>query len=146
MTPTLLGRLQTRLFLMGTVGLIITLFFCGGLFGNPSGAVYLAILVYLTVFGFGWDCLYMFIQGFRWDQDWPAAFQWLAALWEAVFFIFLRVVLGIELPFTDLGGANFPVDWFILHYTLVWLAVFVASQSLMRLLFPRWRFHGGEWL
>ncbi|MEM9137451.1 MAG: hypothetical protein AAGB01_08905 [Cyanobacteria bacterium P01_F01_bin.42] len=145
MTPTLLGRWQTRLFLMGTVGLLMTLLFCGGAFGNPAGGVYFAILVYLILFGMGWDCLYISIQGFRWDQDWPALFQWLAALWEALFFILLRIVFGVELPYTDLNGAEFPLGWFICHYLLVWAAVFIASQSLMRLLFPHWRFHGGEW-
>lgn len=142
MTPTLLGRWQTRLLLMGTVGLLLTLFFCGGVFGNPASGVYFSILIYLILFGLGWDCLYIFIQGFRWDQDWPAALQWLAAIWEAIFFIIVRNLLGIELPLTE----DFEVGWFILHYLVVWLAVFTASQSLMRLLFPRWRFHGGEWL
>lgn len=142
MTPTLLGRWQTRLFLMGTIGLLLTLLFCGGLVGNPAGLVYLAILIYLTVFGLGWDCLYMVIQGFRWDQDWPAAFQWLAALWEGIFFLLIRDGLGIVLPFTY----DFDISWFVFHYSVVWLGVFIASQSLMRLLFPRWRFFGGQWL
>jgi hypothetical protein len=146
MTPTLLGRWQTRLLLMGTVGLLLTLLFCGGIFGNPASSVYFAILIYLILFGLGWDCLYMYIQGFRWDQDWPAALQWLAALWEAVFFILIRVILGIQLPFTDVDGGDFPLNWFVFHYLLVWIGVFIASQSLMRVLFPKWRFHGGEWL
>ncbi len=146
MTPTLLGRWQTRLLLMGTVGLLLTLIFCGGLLGNPTGSIYLAILVYLILFGLGWDCLYIMIQSFRWDQDWPAAFQWLAALWEAVFFVLVRGILGIQLPFTDVAGGAFPWVWFGFHYVVVWIGVFTASQVLMRLLFPRWRFHGGEWL
>ena len=146
MTPTLLGRWQTRLLLMSTIGLIITLLFCAGFLGNPSGSVYFAILIYLILFGLGWDCLYMFLQGFRWDQDWPAFLQWLAALWEAFFFLLIRVILAIQLPFTDVDGGDFPVTWFIVHYLMVWIAVFITSQSLMRLLFPKWRFHGGEWL
>lgn len=145
MTPTLLGRWQTRLLLMGTVGLFLTLLFCGGLFGNSASPVYLTVLIYLILFGLGWDCLYMYIQGFRWDQDWPAALQWLAALWEAFFFFLIRGIVGIQLPFTDADG-GFPWNWFVLHYLLVWIGVFIASQSVMRLLFPKWRFHGGEWL
>ena len=145
MTPTLLGRWQTRLLLMGTIGLIITLFFCTGAAGNPASSVYFAILIYLIIFGIGWDCLYMFIQSFRWDQDWPAFLQWLAAIWEAFFFVLIRVILGIQLPFTDVEG-DFPLIWFIGHYLMTWIAVFIASQSVMRLLFPKWRFHGGEWL
>ncbi|NJN23381.1 MAG: hypothetical protein HC810_01900 [Acaryochloridaceae cyanobacterium RL_2_7] len=50
MTPTLLGRWQTRLLLMGTVGLFITLLFCSGAVGNPPSSVYFAILIYLIIF------------------------------------------------------------------------------------------------
>ena len=142
MTPTLLGRWQTRLLLMETVGLVITLLFCGGFFGNEESAIFFWLLQYIVVLGLGWDYLYIQIQTFRWDQDWPAALQWLAALWEGLFLILLREVATIELPGTE--------DWnsglFIVHYSFVWIAVFITSQSLMRLVFPRWRFRGGQWL
>lgn len=142
MTPTLLGRWQTRILLMETVGLVITLLFCGGFFGNDESAIFFWLLQYIVVLGIGWDYLYIQIQTFRWDQDWPAALQWLAALWEGLFILLLRDVANIELPGTE--------DWnsglFIIHYSLVWVAVFITSQSLMRLIFPRWRFRGGQWL
>lgn len=141
MTPTLLGRWQTRLLLMGTVGLLITLLFCAGFLGNPARPVYLWILIYLFLFGLGWDVLYMFVQKFRWDQDWPAALQWAAALWEGFFFILIRGILGIRLPLTE----EYILNWFLIHYLCVWIAVFVCSQSVMRILYPRWRFHGGQW-
>lgn len=129
---------------MGIVGGPITLLFCLGLFGNDSGAIYMSILVYITLFGLGWDGVYMTVQSYRWDQDWPAAFQWLGALWEGFFFLLIRVIFDLELPFTDVD-AGFPVGWFLLHYSLVWVGIFIASQSFMRILFPRWRFQGGQW-
>ena len=143
MTPTLLGRWQTRVLLMETVGLVITLLFCDGFFGNPESTIYFWLLQYIVLFGLGWDYLYIQIQNSRWDQDWPAALQWLAALWEGLFIILLIDVADIKLPGT---AADWGLGWFVVHYGLVWLAVFIASQSLMRLVFPRWRFHGGQWL
>ncbi|ACB00709.1 MULTISPECIES: hypothetical protein [Cyanophyceae] len=145
MTPTLLGRWQTRLLLMGTVGALLTVCFAEGLWGNPVGAVYWAVWGYITVFGLGWDCLYIYLQNYRWDQDWPAILQWLAALWEGIFFLFLWAGLpnfaGVALPLT----ADLSLTWFVIHYSSVWLGIFVVSQSLMRILFPLWRFHGGRW-
>ncbi len=146
MTPTLLGRWQTRLLLMGTVGFVLTVMFCLGLFGNPRSSLYLALLIYIVLLGLGWDVLYMFLQKFRWDQDWPAVLQWAAAVWEAFFFLCIRVILGIELPFTAVEEISFPVNWFLIHYFVVWIAVFLCSQSLMRIVYPRWRFNGGQWL
>lgn len=142
MTPTLLGRWQTRLLLMETVGLVITLLFGDGVFGNDPSSTFFWLLQYIVVFGLGWDYVYIQIQNFRWDQDWPAALQWLAALWEGFFIILLREVADIELP----GTAEWNVLLFIVHYGLVWVAIFLTSQSLMRLIFPRWRFRGGQWL
>ena len=81
------------------------------------------------MFGLGWDALCTLLQKFRWDRDWPAALQLLAGIWEGV-------VLWVLYPF--------DFNWE--HYSLVWLAVFLASQTIMRILFPRWRFFGGRWL
>ncbi|WP_024546569.1 hypothetical protein [Picosynechococcus sp. NKBG15041c] len=145
MTPTLLGRWQTRLLLMGTVGALLTLCFAEGLWDNPPGPTYWAILGYITFFGCGWDCLYIYLQSYRWDQDWPAALQWLAALWEGLFVLILHYslppIFGFTLPLTE----DLSVIWFAIHYGSVWLGVFIASQSLMRILFPLWRFQGGRW-
>ncbi|NJK40706.1 MAG: hypothetical protein HC934_03830 [Acaryochloridaceae cyanobacterium SU_2_1] len=143
MTPTLLGRWQTRLLLMETVGLLITLIFCGGGFGSPGGPIFFWLLQYLVLFGLAWDYLYIFLQSYRWDQDWPAAFQWLAALWEGLFIILVVDLAEFKLPGT---AADWDTGWFLFHYSFVWIAIFIVSQSLMRVIFPRWRFRGGQWL
>ena len=119
MTPTLLGRWQTRILLFGTVGVLISL---------PFGPNALGILFAALILGLFWDVLYTLMQKFRWDRDWPAALQLAAGIWEGL-------VLW-ELFFT--------FSW--MHYSLVWLGVFTCSQSIMRLMFPRWRFKGGRWL
>ncbi len=143
MTPTLFGRWQTRLLLLATVGVLVSIPFSIGLIGAHSGTVYFWILAYVAIFGIGWDVLYDYLQKFRWDRDWPAAFQLLAGIWE-LFFVFCGIkILGLPIP---IPKELLPPSLFLLHYSIVWLAVFIASQSLMRILFPRWRFRGGQWL
>ncbi|MBD2577153.1 hypothetical protein [Oscillatoria sp. FACHB-1406] len=139
MTPTLYGRWQTRIFLFATAGVLVTLPFALGLLGVNSGAVPLRVLGYLAIFGLVWDYGYTRLQYYRWDRDWPAAFQLAAGVWEALFFVAIAKFIG--LPGID---REFPLGEFFLHYSLVWLSIFTASQTLMRVLFPRWRFHGGQ--
>ena len=142
MTPTLLGRWQTRLLLLATVGILITLPFALGIFSPGASSVYFWVLAYIAIFGIGWDILYNYLQKFRWDRDWPAIFQLFAGIWEAIFLILIIKVLRLPLP----GVSDFDIGLFIRHYSFVWLGVFLASQTIMRILFPRWRFRGGQWL
>ena len=142
MTPTRFGRWQTRLLLLSTVGLIITLPFGLGIIGPGATATYFWVLLYVAIFGLGWDIVYDYLQKFRWDRDWPAAFQLLAGIWEAIFLLIIIEVLKLPLP----GLEKLVISSFIRHYSLVWLGVFLASQSMMRIVFPRWRFRGGQWL
>lgn len=145
MTPTLLGRWQTRLFLLATVGALITLPFHLGIIdtGTSTSPIppFFPILGYIALFGMLWDILYIYIQKFRWDRDWPGAFQLLAGIWEAVFVICIVKFLGLPSVPKEL-----LIYWFTIHYSLVWLGVYLASQSIMRILFPRWRFYGGRLL
>ncbi|MDY7016362.1 MAG: hypothetical protein SVX43_22740 [Cyanobacteriota bacterium] len=139
MTPTLFGRWQTRLFLLTTVGVVITLPFAWGIWGNSAGSVFFRFLGYVALFGLVWDVAYNFLQQFRWDRDWPAAFQLAAGIWEALFLAIAAKLVGLPgIP------QDFPLGDFALHYSLVWLGVFTASQTVMRVLFPRWRFRGGQ--
>ncbi|AFY50641.1 hypothetical protein Nos7524_4915 [Nostoc sp. PCC 7524] len=142
MTPTLFGRWQTRFLLLATVGVLVSLPFAIGLVA-PADSIYFWILGYVALFGLGWDVLYDYLQKFRWDRDWPAAYQLLAGIWELLF-VFCGVnVFGLPVP---IPKEAIPLDAFLLHYIVVWLSVFITSQSLMRIVFPRWRFRGGQWL
>ncbi len=141
MTPTLFGRWQTRLLLLATVGVLVTLPFYLGIIGPGSTPVFFWILGYVALFGLFWDILYNYLQKFRWDRDWPGALQLLAGIWEALF-----VLCGVKLFGLPKVTRELPVFWFAIHYSLVWLSVYIGSQTLMRILFPRWRFKGGQWL
>ncbi|MBD2362641.1 hypothetical protein H6G36_15860 [Anabaena minutissima FACHB-250] len=144
MTPTLFGRWQTRLLLLSTVGVLVSLPFAMGLIGGIPDSIYFWILGYVAIFGLGWDVLYNYLQKFRWDRDWPAAYQLLAGIWELVF-VFCGVEIFDFLPLPE-PKDSIDLDAFVLHYSVVWLSVFIASQSIMRILFPRSRFRGGQWL
>ncbi len=133
MTPTYFGRVQTRLLLLSTFGVVVSWFFIVTSFRH-DGRVYIALFL-VALFGIGWDLLYHYWQQRRWDHDWPPSHQLLAGIIEGVFLWFIMVPF-----FGVLSGA------FWSHYSTVWLVTFLASQSIMRILFPRWRYRGGEWL
>jgi hypothetical protein len=141
MTPTLFGRWQTRLLLLATVGVLATLPFSLGIIGPGASPEFFWILGYVALFGVVWDILYNYLQKLRWDRDWPGAFQLLAGIWEAIFIACILVLFGLPNVTREL-----PLILFIIHYSLVWLSVYLASQTLMRILFPRSRFKGGQWL
>jgi hypothetical protein len=97
-------------------------------------------LLYLLVFGLLWDVVYIALQEYRWDRDWPPLFSWAAAIWEAVFLFVLALVFDLPgLPTTGL-----PPLLFAIHYLAVWSLIFLWTQGPMRALFPFWRFHGGR--
>lgn len=156
MTPTLFGRWQSRIFLLGTYGLLVTFFF-GWWFSDsdlsfalPTRSVLevlsdyqtvLSVLGYVLLFGFFWDMLYNFMQRFRWDSDWPPTYQFGAAVVEAIF-LYVLLFPPLELPLPGVGRLS-PLQ-FLAHYWTVWIVIFLLSQSAMRIWFPRWRYNGGE--
>ncbi len=143
MTPTLFGRWQTRIFLLATIGVIFSLPFYFGFLGGHEGDVsYFFVILYVAIFGIIWDILYDYLQKMLWDHDWPGILQLLAGVFEG-FFLFLVISL-IGLP--GIRRYQFDLFIFIKHYSLVWLAIYVSSWIIMRVLFPRWRFRGGEWI
>lgn len=134
MTPTLSGRWQTRSLLTLLLGLPISIAFAT-LYSSPLPIV---ILWWVLFFGFGWDFIYHQLQQWRWDHDWPPVLQLTAGIAEALWLTLLLYGLPFINPPTLLQ--------FIIHYSVVWLAIFFAGQSVMRIIFPRWRFRGGQWL
>lgn len=142
MLPTLFGRWQTRLFMLATVGVLFSLPFYFGIVGNHQGdPVFFWVLLYVGIFGLFWDILYDFLQKLLWDHDWPGILQFAAAVTEGIFLALVIKIVGLPLIDRDLGLGLFFFDYFI-----VWAATYLFSWLIMRLLFPRWRFRGGEWI
>ena len=88
MVPTLPGRIQTRIFLLGTVGVIVTALITPLLpIPGPLGAAYKTtylILATVLVVGILWELLYHLLMQWRWEKDWPSLFGLATAVPEGI--------------------------------------------------------------
>ena len=141
MTPTLNGRIQTRIFILATLGLAWTLLITLALPGpGELGDKYqVTIRALLLVLGIGvlWELVYHGLQQFRWEKDWPTLFGLVTGINEG---IVVWVVLNAILP-EDLGVTSAQ---FLIHFVTTWLVVWLFLNGPMRVLALRWRFRGGR--
>ncbi len=136
MTPILLGRWQSRIFLMGVFGSIVTALFGWAIGDLPTPFI---VLGYVLILGLYFDILYDVVQKKRWDHDWPPVLHLLSGVLEAVAMWSLIVLLPLPgLPET------LPFGVFVTHYSLVWITVFAVMWGPMKAFFPWWRFRGGR--
>jgi hypothetical protein len=140
-TPVLFGRIQTRLFLLATFGLVWTIILTPFLTLISSASLsqlYQATLLALVltgVIGILWECLYHFLQQFRWEKDWPAIFILLESIPESfVVFFVLQKIVSFDVP---------PIAFGLDFYT-TWIVVFFAAHGPLRVPFIRWRYRGGR--
>ena len=143
MTPTIRGRVETRFFLLTVLGLPLTAFFA---WLYRDGRTPFVLLSYVLLFGLAWDAVYYGLQTLRRNHDWPPLFAVLGGLWEGLFLwglIHLSRGMGLALPGVA-PGLTFAQ--FTAHYGTVFLVTFAATFSLLPILFPRWRYRGGQWL
>ncbi|HEX9336554.1 MAG TPA: hypothetical protein VF892_11740 [Pseudonocardiaceae bacterium] len=142
MTPMLKGRLQTRLFVSGTVGVLWTAAVTP-LLPVPSGMdIALAYrmtfesLGLMASIGLFWELAYHLVQQARWDKDWPTLLSLLTVGNEAVVLWFVGRGLHV-LPATALPP-------FAIHIGTTWLVMWLFLQGPVRVLHIRWRFEGGR--
>jgi hypothetical protein len=137
--PTLMGRIQTRVFVLATIGGLVTLVITPVLPDEPSYRVTFLVLVSVILVGIVWEFIYHGLQQFRWEKDWPTLFGLLTGINEcAVIWLLLErnVVPGIDqAP---------PFNVFLLQFTAVWLTTWLWVNGPMRVPFIRWRFRGGR--
>lgn len=142
MTPTLKGRWQTRSFLTVVVGVPLTLPFCMlAMMTMPlSAPLPLVMLAVVWMVGLILDPLYQRATKRRWDHDWPVHLQ----IWAGL----LEFIISFLLLFGWCGGFALLnpglIILFPLHYLLVWGVSLLMVQGPMRVLFPRWRYRGGQ--
>ncbi|MEV0620773.1 hypothetical protein AB0I81_46135 [Nonomuraea sp. NPDC050404] len=139
MIPTLAGRLQTRLFVLATVGVVLTALLTP-LLPMSFGDAFLMLLA-VAVVGAGWELLYHLLMQFRWDKDWPTLFGLVTAVPEGL------LMWGL----LDLGlvpGVDGPVAFwaFAVMFGVVWLGQWLFVNGPMRVLFVKWRHRGGRLL
>jgi hypothetical protein len=135
--PTLIGRIQTRLFLLATIGVATTFLIVAVL--PASAGTALVVVAAVAVLGIGWELFYHLLMQFRWEKDWPSLFGLVTMLPEG---LLLWVLLRAELvP----GVTGIPAaSTFGIHFGVVWLAVWLVANGPMRVPFIRWRFRGGR--
>ncbi|GAA5084374.1 hypothetical protein HNP84_002011 [Thermocatellispora tengchongensis] len=145
MVPTLFGRIQTRLFMLALVGGVVTAAVAPLLpVDAPAAARYQSVYVVLAavaVLGVGWELIYHVLMQWRWEKDWPTLFGLVTIVPEGVLAGFLAT--GGHLP--GLPGPV-PLPAFAVHFTVVWLAVWLFVNGPVRVPFIRWRFRGGRLL
>ncbi len=132
MTPTLLGRIQTRLFLLVAVGVPWTLTVLP-LVPGPTADVAPSLFAALALFGavgsIVWEPIYHLVQQFRWEKDWPISFGLLTFVPEA---LVVRALVGA------------PWSTFLVHAATTWLAMWLVGNGPLRVALLRWRFRGGR--
>ena len=146
MTPTLFGRIQSRIFLVATVG--VPLAFLLALFlSRPEGAsytdqlrVFFAALLIVAVVGVIWELIYHVAQQYRWEKDWPTIFSLLVGIPE---FFTTWLLLRAGIPW-DLG--DIPLGTIIPMFVITWIVIWIVAQGPLQIVFPRWRYRGGRFV
>jgi hypothetical protein len=143
MVPTLPGRIQTRIFLLATVGSIVTALLTPLLsLPGPLSAAYRTtyiILASVLVAGIGWELLYHLLMQWRWEKDWPSLFGLVTGVPEAILIWILLAVHAVPGISTTP-----PLSAYLIDFIVVWLCVWLVAQGPMRIPFIRWRFDGGR--
>jgi hypothetical protein len=143
MVPTLIGRIQTRIFMLLTVGVVVTAIITPllGIPGSLSAAYKTTYIILATVavLGILWELLYHLLMQWRWEKDWPSLFGLVTGIPEGILIWILlaaKVVPGIsKAP---------PLSAYLIDFIVVWLCVWLVIQGPMRIPFIRWRFFGGR--
>lgn len=138
MSLSLRGRLETRIFLILTVGLAWTLALTTLHVTTGSYRSNLEMLALMGVLGVGWELAYHALQQLRWDRDWPSVFGALTVGNEGA----LLWALAPALPWAHADRGS--LGSFALLIGTTWLAMWLFVQGPMRVLFLRWRLQGGR--
>jgi hypothetical protein len=142
--PTLLGRIQTRIFVLAVIGSLATLVVSLVLPSAPDTLsdtyqTTFSVLIAVAVLGIAWEFVYHALMQIRWEKDWPMMFGLITAVNEGALVWFLikaDVVPGVS---SDLAFSTFIVD-----FAVVWLTTFLFVNGPMRVPFLRWRHNGGR--
>lgn len=147
MTPTLSGRLQSRLVLVALVGVPVALIL-GVLLPRPSEAttlgdmyrVFFVALLLVAVVGLVWELVWHGLQQLRWEKDWPTFFGLITAVPEGIV-VWLLLRAGVPI---DVG----PVEatTFLWMFTITWVAIWLVANGPLQIVFIRWRFRGGRFI
>jgi hypothetical protein len=151
MLPTLNGRIQSRIFFLATIGSFWTFIMASILPANGASHSIryqdaFVVLLWTTIFGIGWECVYHFLMQWRWEKDWPTFFGLITLVNEGLLVYFLAD--RGDLPgiygrgFADSGLV--PAHFFWPLFIVVWIMVWLWVNGPMRVFNIHWRFFGGR--
>lgn len=142
MVPTLYGRIQTRIVLLGVIGglwtAVLTPFLPTGAALAPSYRTTSTLLLSVIILGVCWEFIYHFLQQFRWEKDWPTFFGLITAIPEGLLLWWLIVTGSVP------GVDQIPVSAFLVQFVSTWLIVWLFANGPVQVFFIRWRFRGGR--
>jgi len=141
MTPTLMGRIQTRIIVVLVVGVTWTILISPFLavfaledgFGAVLGTSLIAVFLTAFLGVILWEPLYHGLQQFRWEKDWPTGLGLVTGVNEGLLVLLVLIAIG------PVSGAVFFV-----HFASTWLMIWFVLNGPLRVLLPRWRFRGGR--
>ena len=155
MTPTLNGRIQSKLFLLLIVAPIWTVFVTVLLVPLVRGAdstmtasygvVWwnaVQVLLWTAFFGIGWEFVWHALQQSRWEKDWPTLYGLVVAVNEGIvaYLILNAGLFWDERP----PGQSFPLPAFIIMFITLWLIIWAFTNGPMQIVSLRWRHRGGR--
>jgi hypothetical protein len=145
MLPTLSGRIQTRLLLFFLIGLPVT--FLWSWYNEarlPVISFPYIMLVSVLLVGLLLDPVYIYLQGFRWDQDWPFAFQLASMIFE--FAVVVGIIMYSRHPYIPAValGTNDALLFVSSHFVSVLIPSFLALLGPLQVFLVRWRYKSGE--
>ena len=152
MIPTLVGRWHTRILLYICVGLPVTFLYAmyqsAWQWPPPvTQSVFYYPFLFLTLIlalGLVLDVLYIQIQRFHWDQDWPFAYQFFFSILE-FFAVFYLMDYGIlDYAYNLFPDGYIPFSNAAWHFSFVFVLSFLAILGGVQIFMVRWRFKGGE--
>jgi len=142
--PTLLGRIETRIFVLAVIGSLTTLVITPLLPSTPGslGETYkatFAVLIAVAVLGIVWEFIYHALMQLRWEKDWPTLFGLVTAVNEgALVWVLIKAGAIPGVP-EELAFSTFLID-----FAVVWMVTFLWVNGPMRVPFIRWRHNGGR--
>jgi hypothetical protein len=149
-TPTLMGRIQTRIFLVAVIGSIWTLIITPLLpVDAPLETKYLVtyrVLLTVGLCGIVWECIYHALMQLRWEKDWPAFLTILLVVPEGLL-VWLLMLLGVLGPSAEAVAKNdlhLGLISFLVIFVTTYYVAFLWSNTFMRVTSIRWRFRGGR--
>lgn len=141
MTPTLKGRIQTRITLLLLIGLPVGLGF--GL-GMQRVTLAFTLLGFALLIGLLLDPFYAYLQTRRWDGDWPLLLMLIAGCLEgSILWLLVEAIAAWQIqPFSAFFAISARLFW--LMYSTIWFVMFITNLGILNIFFPYRRFKGGR--